>query len=112
MWILLLEDPGKVLTRDLQSLADLRSQLFACLSKQSLVLNAHECWSEGQYDARPSKHATEIWRLGHWQADPRRALVSPATFLHALGNWEDRREDFHWPEDEHRIAWDCYSESH
>jgi ribonuclease HI len=109
VWILRLAEPGKASTRDLQSLADLRAQLFARLPKQSLVLHARECWSEGQYDARPSQHATEIWRLG--QADPRRALVSPAAFLHALGNWEDRREDFHWPEDEHPMAWDYYCES-
>jgi ribonuclease HI len=51
----------------------------------------------------------EIWRLG--RADQQRALVSPTAFLHALGTWEARREDFHWPEEDHPIAWDFYMES-
>ncbi len=76
MWSLQLANSGTASTRDFKSLADFRAQLFASLPKQSLVLHARECWSEGQYDVRPSQRATEIWRLG--RADPRRALISPA----------------------------------
>jgi hypothetical protein len=51
--------------------------------------------SEAIYDAKPTKCVAEIWSLG--RADPSRALVSPAGFKAALGEWDERREDFHWP---------------
>jgi hypothetical protein len=38
-------------------------------------------------------------------------MVSPTAFLHALETWEDRREDFHWPEADPPVAWDFYMES-
>ncbi len=48
-----------------------------------------------------SKYPPEIWRLG--RVDPQLALVSPASFQLALGDWNDLLEDFHWPE-EHPVA--------
>jgi hypothetical protein len=45
------------------------------------------------------------------RADPQRAMVSPTAFLHALGTWEGRRGNFHWPEADHLMAWDFYMES-
>ena len=106
VWILRLAEPGEASTRDHKSLVSLRTQLVARLPKGSLVVHPRECWSEAKFDARPSTHVVEIWRTG--RADTRRALLGPADFGQALGDWEHRREDFHWPADEHPMAWDFY----
>ncbi len=95
VWILRLAGQGEESTRDLRSLDALRAQLFARLPKRSLVLHARGCWSEAMCDAKPTKCMAEIWRL--MRADPSRALASPKVFQAALGKWDERREDFHWP---------------
>ncbi len=47
--------------------------------------------------------------MATWALGPQRALVSPASFQRALGDWDDWWEDFHWPE-EHPVAWDYFCE--
>ena len=38
-------------------------------------------------------------------------MVSPLEFRQALGSWDERREDFHWPGAGYPVAWDYYRES-
>jgi hypothetical protein len=59
-WFSSPEEKSLWLAEDVACLADLRARLFARLPVQNLVLHARECWSEGQYVARPSQNATEI----------------------------------------------------
>ena len=108
-WILRLVEPGEASTLDTRCLVNLKAQLFSRLPRHSLVIQARECWCEAQFDAKPTPHAVEIWRLGC--ADTRRTLVSPLEFRQALGSWNDRREDFHWPGAGYPVAWDYYRES-
>jgi hypothetical protein len=42
------------------------------------------------------------------QDDPRRVLVNPHAFQVALCEWEERREDFHWPATECTVARNNY----
>ena len=109
VWVLRMAAPGEASTRDHQSLISLKAHRFARLPKGSLAIHSGKCWSEASYDALPTKHAVEVWRIG--RADPHRALLGPVEFGAALGNWENRREDFHWPAEEHPVAWDFYRES-
>jgi len=108
-WILRMVEPGEASTRDTRCLVNLKAQLFSRLPRHSLVIQARGCWSEAQFDAKPTPHAVEIWRLG--RADAGRLMVSPLEFRQALGSWDERREDFHWPGAGYPVAWDYYRES-
>ena len=74
--------------------------------KQSLTIHGRNCWSEAQFDAIPGSGTTEIWRLG--RASIEEFFLSPHAFVQALGDWELRREDFHWPGDGHPPSWGHY----
>ena len=106
VWILRQVVPGDNTTKDSKTLINLKAQQIARLPKGSLAIHQSEFWAEAQFDAYPTQHAVEIWRLGRDSSHS--AFFSPAGFQQALGNWEDRREDFHWPENEHPVAWDFY----
>ena len=91
---------------DLDTLVRLGAQLFSRMSKRSLTIHGRSCWREAQFDALTAKGTAEVWRVG--RADTKEFYLSPTAFREALGDWEQRREDFHWPADDHPASWDHY----
>lgn len=109
VWIVRLALPTDAQKRDSQILNSMKAQLYARIPKKALTVHSRDCWSEAQYDARQSQHAVEVWRLG--RGDASRQFVSPSALAQALGDWEGRREDFHWPAGDPPVAWDYYREA-
>ena len=108
VWVLRAVEARDECKRDESLLRRLKAQLYARLPKGGLKAHVKECWSEARLDAAASPYPTEIWRLG--QDDSRRPFLPPSVLVQALGSWDERREDFHWPKAVHPIEWDLYRE--
>jgi len=106
VWVLRLVERNEVSSGDHDSLIRAGAVLYTRMSKQSLTIHGRNCWSEAQFDAIPGSGTTEIWRLG--RASIEEFFLSPHAFVQALGDWELRREDFHWPGDGHPPSWGHY----
>ena len=110
VWVIRLAVPCEASQRDRALLQErLKANIFARLKRGSLVVHAVNAWSEAQFDPCPSGNAVEIWRLG--QDSGHSSFTVPQVFQQALGTWDARREDFHWPLDEHPEAWQHYRAS-
>ena len=106
VWVIRLAEPRAECQRDTQLLKSLRARLYARLPRASLIGHVSACWSEAKYDATPSLHPAEIWRLG--RDSSLRPHLAPIAFTQALGDWKEWREDFHWPPEEHPVEWEHY----
>lgn len=106
IWVLRMIGRDEASSADLEALVSLGAQLYARLSKRSFVTHVRNCWCEAKYDAQPAKGTAEVWRLG--RANLEEFYLSPHAFKEALGDWEQLREDFHWPAENRPPSWDHY----
>jgi hypothetical protein len=106
VWVLRMAEQSEASSADFEYLVRLKAQLYSRMSKRSLTVHCRSCWCEAQFDAVAAKSTAEVWRLG--RASTADFYLSPTAFIEALGDWEVRREDFHWPADDHPVSWDHY----
>ena len=106
VWVMRMAERDEASSADLELLVRLGAQPYTRMSKRSLTVHNQSCWCEAQFDAIAAKSTAEVWRLG--RANAEEFYLSPSAFKEALGDWELRREDFHWPEDDHPVSWDYY----
>ena len=106
VWVMRMAEQNEASSVDLELLVRLGAQPYTRMSKRSLTVHNRSCWCEAQFDAMAAKSTAEVWRLG--RANAEEFYLSPSAFKEALGDWELRREDFHWPADDHPVSWDYY----
>ena len=106
VWVLRMAEQSEASSADFEYLVRLKAQLYSRMSKRSLTVHCRSCWCEAQFDAVAAKSTAEVWRLG--RASTADFYLSPTAFIEALGDWEVRREDFHWPAEDHPVSWDHY----
>ena len=70
------------------------AKLVAILPRDSLVLHDQRCWSCANWDSKPARTASQVWRLGCGRTSEE--PTSPQEFQQQLGCWETRRYDFYW----------------
>ena len=103
VWILRLDRPSNSAALDMQLIRSKRATLTAVLPSKSLILHSPSCWSEAKWDAAPSEHAAQIWRLlpqnsqstANFARTGAVGYANPPLLQHQLGDWLIRRYDFY-----------------
>ena len=97
VWILRQDQRKESALQDRRTLCSLGATLSALIPAKSLVLHGDGCWEEAKWDACPSAHATQLWRLS-CASNPElsRNDEQPSDVQQSLGQWEQTRYDFHW----------------
>jgi len=97
VWIIRLDKHTQQSVNDRNQLSKLKATLYAQFPAKELLQQKSGCWSTAMYDAQPSEAKTQVWRLG--RCDIMQPLLAPSVFRRLLGDWTERREDFHFPAD-------------
>jgi ribonuclease HI len=99
VWVLR-QHKGRLGPPDLTCLQHHGATLIAELPKNSEVLHETRCWVEAAWDARPSRHVTQLWHLSKpAESDWRPDVPRPETVRHRMEGRGHYRFSFHWCED-------------
>jgi len=94
VWVLRQDESTHAAREELMVLRQKNAKLVAILPRDSLVLHDQRCWSCANWDSKPARTASQVWRLGCGRTSEE--PTSPQEFQQQLGCWETRRYDFYW----------------
>ena len=94
--------PSMAASEDLRTLAKLKARCIAIIPAGYMLLHIPGFWQNAEWDCRASEHAAQIWLFG--DSEPESIHASRIDLsLEALGDWSNRRYDFHWCHDSDRV---------